>query len=70
MWRISVGPACIGSAMCVGLVPDVFELGGDSRSHPVQAEIEPDNAALDAAYACPMEAITIVDLETGQVLSE
>lgn len=56
--------------MCAGLSPDLFALGEDGRSHPVRAEIEPDNAALDAAIACPMEAITIVDLETGRVVSE
>jgi ferredoxin len=70
MWRVVVGPACIGSAMCAGLSPDLFTVGEDGRSHPVRTEIEPDNAALDAAFACPAEAITVVDLETGQVISE
>ena len=70
MWRVEVGPACIGSGSCVGLSPGLFGLGRDRRSHPVRAEIEPDEAALDAAFACPVEAITVVDLETGRVLSE
>jgi ferredoxin len=70
MWRVEVSPACIGSAMCVGLSPDLFALGQDRRSHPVRGEIEPNEAALDAAYACPLEAITVVDLHTGQVISE
>ena len=70
MWRVVVSPACIGSAMCAGLSPDLFALDEDRRSRPVRTEIEPDNAALDAAFACPMEAIAVVDLETGQVISE
>lgn len=70
MWRVEVGPDCIGSAMCVGLSPDLFALGKDRRSHPVRAEIEPDEAAIDAAFSCPLEAITVVDLETGRVISE
>jgi ferredoxin len=56
--------------MCAGLSPDLFTLGEDRRSRPVRSEIEPDHAALDAAFACPMEAIAVVDLETGRVISE
>lgn len=70
MWRVEVGPACIGSASCVAFSPELFALGEDNRSHPVLAEIEPNQAALDAAVTCPVEAITIVDQETGRVLSE
>ncbi|MBO0867239.1 MAG: ferredoxin [Micromonosporaceae bacterium] len=70
MWRVAVGPACIGSASCVALSPALFALGEDKRSHPVRAEIEPDGAALDAAFACPVEAITVTDQETGRVVSE
>jgi ferredoxin len=51
--------------MCVGIAPRHFRLDHDDRSHPVRAEIEPDQAVLDAAESCPMEAIAITDAQTG-----
>ncbi|MFI5909431.1 ferredoxin [Dactylosporangium sp. NPDC051541] len=67
MWRITISDACIGSGSCVGVAPRHFELDDvEGRAHPVGAESEPDEAVLDAVANCPMEAITVVDLETGQ----
>jgi ferredoxin len=34
----------------------------------VADEIEPDDDVLDAAASCPMEAIVIVDTETGETV--
>ena len=68
MWRVRVGSTCIGSGSCVGIAPGQFALGDDNRSHPLNAEIAPDEAVLDAAASCPVEAITIVDVETGEAV--
>lgn len=58
-WRVEVDRGvCIGSGICAGTAPDVFRLEGE-RSRPVQEEIEPQEAALDAADSCPALAITL-----------
>jgi ferredoxin len=68
MWRISVNHTCIRSGVCVGIAPERFRLddtGGPSR--PVPPDVEPDDdGVLDALASCPMEAITVVDLDTGE----
>ena len=66
-WKISVDKdLCIGSAMCVGIAPGRFALDERQRSGPVEAEIDPDELARDAAASCPSEAISLVDADTGQ----
>lgn len=68
-WRISVDRGtCIGSAVCVGTMPDRFQLV-DDRSSPVAEEIEPDEDVLGVAESCPVEAIRVTDTATGQVLA-
>jgi ferredoxin len=66
VWRILVERTCIGSGSCVGISPAHFELGGDNRSHPLAAEVTPNDVVLDAAASCPVEAIRIQDAETGE----
>lgn len=63
--RVRVTGDCIGSEGCVALAPRHFALGDDHRSHPLAEEVDADQAVLDAAASCPMEAIRIVDARTG-----
>ncbi|HEX4725822.1 MAG TPA: ferredoxin [Pseudonocardiaceae bacterium] len=68
-WRITVDhEACIGSAVCVGTLPSRFQIVND-KAVPVESEIEPDEDVIGAAESCPMEAILVVDAETGAVLA-
>jgi ferredoxin len=52
---------CLGSALCTGLVPDVFELAEDGRL--VLLTDEPDAAQLDdieeAVRSCPVRALRL-----------
>lgn len=66
-WRISVGDACIGSAVCAGTLPSRFKIVND-RSVPVDAEIDADDEVLATAESCPMEAIRVVEVGTDRVL--
>ena len=50
----------MASGMCAALAPELFELG-DSTARPLNPEIAPDDAALDAADQCPAMAITVVE---------
>lgn len=65
-WRVSVADTCIASGSCLGIAPTLFALGDDGRSHPTPAEIEADPAVLDAVASCPMEAIAVFDVTTGE----
>jgi ferredoxin len=66
-WHVAVDKGtCIGSAICVGTAPGRFELDAQQRSGPVAAQIAPDEAVRDAAASCPVEAISLVDADTGE----
>jgi ferredoxin len=65
-WRVTVTADCIASGVCLALAPDRFALGDDGRAHPHGGTGEPDEAVLDAAASCPMEAIVIRDAGTGE----
>lgn len=67
-WRLSVEEGCIGSAVCAGTRPDRFKIVND-RSVPVDAEIDPDEDVLATAESCPMEAIRVVEIDSGRVLA-
>lgn len=65
-WLLDVDHrVCVSSGMCVGLAPTAFELTSARQSTPKEAEVDPDDAVLDAAENCPAEAITITDAVTG-----
>lgn len=56
--------ACSAHGDCVDIAPEVFELGDT-------AEVigsGPDKLILEAAKACPAQAIEVVDSETGEVI--
>lgn len=68
-WRITVDQsACVHSGLCLAAAPGVFAaVNGPSR--PVQEEVLPDAAAIEAAEGCPMEAIRVRDAETGALVA-
>ncbi|HEX6643669.1 MAG TPA: ferredoxin [Gemmatimonadales bacterium] len=58
---------CSGYAECVGLAPEVFELDTREKSVVVDPEGTDDETILDAARACPVDAIILVDEYEEQV---
>ncbi|MGW0044685.1 ferredoxin [Rhodococcus sp. NPDC003348] len=54
---------CESNAVCVGIAPDVFDLGEDDHLTVLRPEVTPDNeqGIREAARQCPRQAITIVD---------
>jgi ferredoxin len=67
-YRITIDRSvCTGYAECVGIAPEVFHLGDDNVSIVVDPEGTDDEAILDAARACPVDAITLVDEFEDQV---
>lgn len=67
-WEVRVDRyRCQGSGMCVGSAPDYFGLDG-GRSQPLAGTVDPDDVVLSAAECCPMEAISVSELDTGRQL--
>jgi ferredoxin len=54
--------SCIAQGDCVELVPEVFRLEDCAKV----IGTGPDELILSAARECPVEAITVVDSETGE----
>ncbi|WP_211359785.1 ferredoxin [Actinocorallia herbida] len=59
---------CIGSGVCAGSVPEHFALRG-GRSTPLHPETAPDDRLIGAADSCPVEAISVIDPMTGEVIA-
>ena len=65
MYRIVIDRSlCSGFGACAELAPDIFEVDGEGLvSLRVGASADP--SVLDAAAACPMAAITVVEEEAA-----
>ncbi|MER5462085.1 MULTISPECIES: ferredoxin [unclassified Streptomyces] len=66
-WHVEVDRSvCIGSGMCVSHAPDGFALDSARQSHPRDADTDAHEMILAAAENCPVEAIAITLLESGE----
>lgn len=59
---------CAGITMCVQFAPGVFALDESGQSTVVDPSGADRDTLVDAAGQCPMEAVTVVDGETGETL--
>ncbi|GAB2971792.1 ferredoxin [Saccharothrix stipae] len=67
-WTIEVDRGmCLGTGMCTATAPDHFRLDGGTAT-PIKADVDPDDAVIDAAESCPMEAILVRSAD-GAVLA-
>lgn len=57
MKNVSVDDACIACGTCVEMCPEVFELEGDIALVKNGADLSLDDKIIEAAEACPVEAI-------------
>jgi ferredoxin len=66
-WHVEVDHSvCIGSAQCVHRATDAFRLDSAMQSHPVEPETDANEKILAAAESCPVEAIVITLLGSGE----
>ncbi|WP_406167436.1 ferredoxin [Streptomyces canus] len=66
-WHVEVDRSlCIGSAQCVHAAPDGFRLDTARQSHPADPESDANEKILEAAENCPVEAIMITLLGSGE----
>jgi ferredoxin len=65
MYRIVIDRSlCSGFGSCAELAPEVFEVDGGGLAS-LRIGTSNDPAVLDAASACPMAAITVVEEEAA-----
>ncbi|MEU8032668.1 ferredoxin [Streptomyces sp. NPDC049099] len=66
-WHVEVDRSlCIGSAQCLHQAPHAFRLDPARQSHPVDPDPDAAEPILEAAESCPVEAILITLLESGE----
>ena len=56
---------CSGFGTCAELAPNLFQVAGDGIAEARVGESD-DPSVLDAAAQCPMGAIAVYDLATGE----
>jgi ferredoxin len=62
--KVTVDPdSCEANAVCVGIIPEVFDLDDDDNLHILQAEVTPENEdrVRQAVASCPKAALKLVD---------
>lgn len=66
-FRISIDyDRCVGSRICVLTAPKVFGLNKDLQSQVLDPAGADDETILAAAEGCPMMAISLTDVDTGE----
>ena len=58
---------CCGNALCVELSPDVFALDSKQKAIVLDPEAAPKEQLIEAAEACPCQAIEVLDDE-GEIV--
>ncbi len=58
---------CCGNAECVALAPDVFVLDSKNKATVVSTESATPELLIEAAEACPCQAIVLEDDDGNQV---
>ena len=59
---------CVGNAMCETFATRTFALNENRQSHVVNPQGDPEEKILEAAENCPVTAISVFDVETGEKL--
>ncbi len=60
--------SCVGNAMCVATAPGVFAHNENRQSTVIDPEGDSEEKIFEAAANCPVSAIRVEDVETGERL--
>jgi ferredoxin len=64
VYRIEIDRSlCSGYGLCIDAAPELFELGRDGVA-VMRVDVTEATGVLDAARACPMAAIAVLEEET------
>ena len=58
MKKVWIDDTCVGCGTCVEICPEVFELEGELATIKQGADLSLDKKIIEAAEACPVEAIS------------
>jgi len=65
-YRIEIDrDACIGDGLCADEAPGTFEMDDDDIAVVISPDGDDPDTILEAAQACPSDAIILYDAETG-----
>ncbi|MGW7051362.1 ferredoxin [Streptomyces sp. NPDC054887] len=68
-WHVEVDRGvCIGSGTCLHHAPGAFALDSARQSRPAGPDLDANEKVLAAAEGCPVEAITITLLGSGEAV--
>ncbi|MGD2110098.1 MAG: ferredoxin [Phycisphaerae bacterium] len=59
---------CIGDGLCANEAPETFEMDDESKAVVLNASGDDRDSIIEAAKACPVDAIKVVDKDTGEQL--
>jgi ferredoxin len=57
---------CCGNAECAEIAPDVFAIDSRQKAYVLDPEAAPEDVVMEAAEACPCQAIIVMDDEGEQ----
>ena len=57
---------CVGDGLCREEAPSTFELDGEDKVVVTDPDGDEPNYILKAARNCPLEAISLYDVDTGE----
>ena len=58
---------CIGSAVCISIAPEVFELNDEAQAQVVNPDISDEDLLRNAAENCPVQAIILEDEQGNKI---
>jgi len=58
---------CCGNGECVQIAPDVFAMDSKNKAIVLDADAAPPEKLIEAAEACPCQAIEVLDNEGDPV---
>jgi len=59
---------CIGDSICCDEAPETFEMNDDNIAELKDPPGDDEETILNAARSCPVDAIVVVDEDTGEQL--
>ncbi|MET8976596.1 ferredoxin [Streptomyces sp. NPDC004539] len=66
-WAVTVDKrACVRTGLCAASAPDRFVLDERGQGEARESVLPASEEVLEVAESCPIEAISIVDAETGE----
>jgi ferredoxin len=60
---------CTGEAICVGIAPEVFDLDDEQIAIVINPDGTDRDTIMEAAQSCPQDAISVIDVDTGERLA-